>query len=211
MEIFNDIEQGTPEWRQLRAGIPTASQFSDVIAKKGPRGGIPKGRQTYMRKLAGEIITGEPMESYSNFDMERGKEREAEARSLHALLTGTQPEQVGFVRNGNCGCSPDSFIGENGLLEIKDAAPHIQIERLLAGTLPSVHKAQCQGQLMVSQREWLDFMSHCRGMPPLIIRVTRDEEYIAALKGVPVTKLQKVSVARSFVFNELQRLLPVTY
>ncbi|KKL06567.1 hypothetical protein LCGC14_2594720, partial [marine sediment metagenome] len=44
------------------------------------------------------------------------------------------------------------------------------------------NKAQCQGQLMVSQRQWVDFMSHSRGLPPLIIRVERDEAYIAALK-----------------------------
>ncbi|KKK57479.1 hypothetical protein LCGC14_3054070, partial [marine sediment metagenome] len=44
------------------------------------------------------------------------------------------------------------------------------------------NKPQCQGQLMVAQRQWVDFMSHSRGLPPLIVRVERDEEYIAGLK-----------------------------
>ena len=86
MEIFNDIEQGTPEWLEMRKGLPTASMFKEVMAKKGPRGGIPKGRQTYMYKLAGEIISGEPMDNYTNFNMDRGSENESEARDLYAFL-----------------------------------------------------------------------------------------------------------------------------
>jgi hypothetical protein len=182
MEIFSDIAQGTPEWFAVRAGLPTASMFKEVMAKKGPRGGIPKGRQTYMRKLAGEILTGEPMDHYSNAHMDRGHEREAEARDLYAMIRDAEVSQVGFVKNGNCGCSPDGLIGDVGMYENKDALPHIQIERLLSGKLPAEHVAQCQGQLMVAQREWVDFMSYCRGLPPLIIRVERDEKYIAALR-----------------------------
>lgn len=181
MELF-DIEQGTPEWLAVRAGIPTSSKFADVIAKKGPRGGIPKGRQTYMYKLAGEIITGEPMDSYTNAHMDRGSERESEARDMYAFLRDAEVAEVGFIKNGNCGTSPDGLIGNNGMWENKNAMAHIQIERLLKGTLPPEHKAQCQGQLMVAEREWVDFMSYCRGLPPLIVRVHRDEEYIAALR-----------------------------
>ncbi len=182
MEVFADLVQGTDEWRQVRSGIPTASMFKEVIAKKGPRGGIPKGRQTYLWKLAGEILTGEPMDNYTNANMDRGHERETEARNLYALIRDVEPTQVGFIKNGKCGCSPDSLVDATGMLEIKDALPHIQIERLLKGVLPPEHRPQCQGQLMVAQREWLDFMSHCRGLPPLIIRVERDEAYIAGLK-----------------------------
>ena len=182
MEIFDDIEQGTPEWLEIRKGLPTASMFKEVMAKKGPRGGIPKGRQTYMYKLAGEIISGEPMDNYVNANMDRGSERESEGRDLYAFLRDVEPVQVGFIRNGNCGASPDALVADDGIVEIKDALAHIQIERLLKGVLPPEHKAQCQGQLMVSQRQWVDFMSHSRGLPPLIIRIERDEEYIAGLK-----------------------------
>ena len=182
IEIFDDVAQGTDEWRQLRCGLPTASRFFDVIAKKGPRGGIPIGRQIYMRKLAGEILTGEPMDNYTNANMDRGHEREAEARDLYAFLRDVEPKQIGFIHNGNCGCSPDALIDADGLYENKDAMAHIQIERLLAGTLPTEHKAQCHGQLMVSERSWVDFMSYCRGLPPLVIRVERDEPYIAGLR-----------------------------
>lgn len=181
LEIF-DVEPNSDDWMRLRVGIPTASVFHDVIAKKGPRGGIPKGRQTLLYKLAGERLTGEPADWYTNADMQRGHYREAEAAKLYAFLNDIEPQQVGFIRNGNCGATPDRFIDHNGLLEIKDAAPHIQIERLLKGILPPEMKPQVQGQLMVSEREWNDWMSHCRGIAPLIIRVYRDEPYIVALR-----------------------------
>jgi hypothetical protein len=183
IQVFEEVEQGSDAWRKLRAGLPTASEFHDVIAKVGPRGGIPKGRQKLLWRLAGEIITGQPEDTYQNDDMRRGQEREGEARDYYAFLYDVDPKRVAFIRNGNCGASPDSLIGEEGLLEIKDAKPSVQIERLIAGTLPSEHKAQCQGQLMVSGRKWVDFMSHCRGLPPLVVRVDRDEEYIAELRA----------------------------
>lgn len=181
MEIFRDIAQGTDEWFAVRAGLPTASEFAKVCAKAGPRGGTSHkeyvGRTKYMDQLCAEIITGEPQESEwkGNRHTERGKEREDEARSLYAFLNDVEPEQVGFVRNGNCGCSPDSLIGDNGMLEIKDAIGSVQIARLRAGTLPPEHRLQCLGNLLVAEREWIDFMSHSRGLPPLIVRVHRDE------------------------------------
>jgi hypothetical protein len=44
---------------------PDRLEFSTVMAK-GKDGGKSVTRRTYMLKLAGEILTGEPMESYSN-------------------------------------------------------------------------------------------------------------------------------------------------
>lgn len=176
IQIF-DVEQGSPEWHAARCGIPTASKFKDILAK-----GELKMRTKYLRDLAAEVIRGTVEEDgYSNGHMERGKEQEAEARDLYAFARGVDPIPVGFVRNGRAGCSPDSFIGEDGGLEIKTALGHIQIERLQRGTLPTEHVAQVQGGLWITGRQWWDFSSYSRGLPPLIIRVERDEVYIANL------------------------------
>lgn len=172
-----DCEQGTDSWYAARLGIPTASEFHTVMAV-GPRGGKSATRVAYLNKLAGEILTGEPMTSYSNADMERGKLMEDEARDLYTFETGAEPIRVGFIRNGGKGASPDSLIGENGGLEIKSAAAHIQVARLLDGELPSEHKAQVQGSLWVCEREWWDFCSYCPRLPLLRVRVYRDESYI---------------------------------
>lgn len=173
-------EQGTEEWFRARAGMPTASEFATVMAS-GRGGGESKTRRTYMLKLAGEILTGEPMDSYSNAHMERGKEMEAEARDLYAFMADADPELVGFITDGKKGCSPDALVGENGLAEIKTKLPHLQLDVLLRGELPPEHKAQCQGALWVAQREWIDFVSYWPKLPLFVKRVHRDEAYIAEI------------------------------
>lgn len=175
IQVFN-MDQGGDEWFQARLGIPTASKFATVMAK-----GEGKTRSEYMRKLAGEIITGEVTESFSSIHTERGKEMEDEASQTYAFINSVEPKLVGFLRNGNKGASPDSLIGDNGGLEIKTALPHIQIDRLERDRLPPEHKAQVQGNLWVSEREWWDFVSYWPRLPMLCVRVFRDEEYIKTM------------------------------
>lgn len=175
MQVF-DIEQGEDAWFQARLGIPTASKFATVIAK-----GEGKTRDEYMRRLAGEILTGEPAETFSNAHMERGKTMEDEARETYAFITDAEITRVGFVRNGNKGASPDSLVGSAGGLEIKTALPHIQIDRLERDRLPPEHKAQVQGNLWLSEREWWDFVSYWPKLPMLTVRVYREEDYIRQL------------------------------
>ena len=179
LQIFN-CEQGSDEWLQCRRGIPTASEFDTVIAR-GKGGGESKTRATYMKKLAGEILTETQMYSYSNDHMDRGKEMEDEARQAYALMTDNEPVQVGFMRRGNAGASPDSMLGDNGLLEIKTKLAHLQIEVLEKNEVPSEHVAQLQGQLWISARQYVDFVSYWPGLPIFIRRVERDESYIAKL------------------------------
>ena len=181
IEIF-DCEQGSQEWYACRLGIPTASEFSTVLAK-----GQGKTRRTYLLKLAGERLTGELSESYSNPHMERGKEMEAEARSLYTFMTDAVPSAVGFIRNGGKGASPDGLIDANGLIEIKTKLPHLQLEVLLADRLPPEHVAQCQGALWVAEREWLDFVSYWPKLPLFVKRVYRDEDYIKNLAAEVAT------------------------
>lgn len=178
-QIF-DCEQNSDEWTRARMGIPTASMFATVLAK-GKDGGASKTRQTYLHKLAGEIITGEPSENYYNAHMERGHVMEAEARDLYCFVHDAPLTRVGFVRRGNFGCSPDSLIGDDGILEIKTAFPHILIDHILADKFPSEHMAQCQGALLVTERQWLDLAIYWPKVPLFVKRIQRNEDYIATL------------------------------
>ena len=182
IEVFSSEEcpQGSDEWFRVRSGIPTASEFHTVMAK-GRGGGESKTRRTYMLKLAGEILTGEPMEHFSNAHTDRGHEMEPEARDLYAFLKDCEPQLVGFIRNGGKGASPDSLVDGNGAVEIKTKLPHLQIDCLLCGEVPPEHKAQCQGILWVAEREWIDFVSFWPNLPLHVHREYRDEEYIAKL------------------------------
>lgn len=171
-----DCTQGESDWFCARLGLPTASKFATIMAK-----GEGKTRSKYMCQLAGEIITGEPAESFSNVHMERGRVMEDEAREQYAFIHDAKIQRVGFIRNGDKGASPDSLIGENGGLEIKTALPDIQIDRLIRDRLPPEHVAQVQGSLWVAEREWWDFVSFWPRLPMLTVRVYRDEAYIKNL------------------------------
>lgn len=173
-----EMEQGSPEWHRARLGLPTASEFATVLAK-----GEGKTRAAYMRRLASEIITGEPAETFFNAHMERGKVMEAEARELYAFLQDQEPQQVGFVINGNKGCSPDSFLGNDALLEIKTALPHILIEKIEGDKFPPEHKAQCQGALWVCERDWIEIAVYSPKLPLFIKRAHRDDAYIKTMAG----------------------------
>ncbi|KKK76139.1 hypothetical protein LCGC14_2866680 [marine sediment metagenome] len=180
IEIF-DCEQNSPEWDELRRGCITASQFSAVMSKG--RGSAPsKTRRKYMLRLAADRLGATPADNFSNSHMERGHLLEEEARNLYAFVKDVEPVLVGFVKNGEIGASPDAFLDSNGLLEIKTRLPELQLECLEADKVPAENITQCMGQLWVTQREYLDYVSFWPGLPIFIKRLERDEAKIAEIK-----------------------------
>ncbi len=175
-----DCEQRSEQWYLSRIGMPTASEYATVMAT-GRGGGESKTRRTYMLKLAGEIITRKPMENYTNAYMERGVIMEDEARDFYEFINGGSLTRVGFIINGQTGCSPDALIGNKGMLEIKTALPHILIDLLLRDEFPPEHKAQCQGGLWVAEREWIDIAIYWPGLPLFVKRAYREDKYIAEI------------------------------
>lgn len=175
MQII-DVEQNSPEWFAARLGLPTASMFADILAK-----GEGKTRRSYLHRLASEILTGEPVESYTNPYLERGHAQEDEARQLYTFMTDAEPLRVGFIVNGKKGCSPDSLLGEAGILEIKTQRADLLIDTLLKDAFPPAHKAQTQGALWVAEREWIDIAIYAPKMPLFVKRAYRDSDYIAEL------------------------------
>lgn len=185
-----DCMQGSQDWFRLRMGIPTASNFKELLVTPRAKGEIfGKGALTYMYKLAGEIIMDEPQQNYDNVHMQRGRENEPKARVAYYFETGQEAKTTGIIHkidaNGKAiaGYSPDGLVNENGLIEIKDKLPHIQIETILNDVVPDEHESQIQGGLWVSEREWCDFVSYCpRLLKPFIKRAYRDEKLISKIE-----------------------------
>ena len=182
-----DCEQGSDEWINARLGIPTASQFKTLLMNG--RGGAPsKTRATYMHKLAGEQFTGEPADNWETYHTRRGRILEVDVRKWYEFQHDVEVVQTGFIRRdcpeiGPCGCSPDGLVGDDGLVEIKTAEPHIQLG--LLQRLPNVkeHVAQIQGQLFIAAREWCDLIVYSPGMPKqLEVRITRSAPFIDMLE-----------------------------
>jgi hypothetical protein len=173
---IHNMDQGSPDWFAVRCGLPTASMFSAILAK-----GEGKTRKSYLNKLAAEIIMGEPLENFSTPAMERGKMMEAEAREFYAFTNDVKLTRVGFITNGRKGCSPDSLIGKNGMLEIKTQRGDLLIETILKDEFPLEHVAQTQGNLWVAEREWVDLAVYWPKFPPFVKRAYRDEPYLKRL------------------------------
>tara|TARA_Y100000310_G_C20679575_1_gene815119 strand:+ start:2005 stop:2616 length:612 start_codon:yes stop_codon:yes gene_type:complete len=186
MEII-ECTQGEDEWLQTRLGKVTASRFKDVISKG--RGNAPsKTREAYMLQLVAELLTDQPQDNFTNAAMEWGTETEPQARATYEFASGLDVVEVGFITHSeHIGVSPDGLIGDNGLLEIKCPKTTTHLQRVRGGVFPTEYKAQVQGQLWVSEREWCDFVSFDpRIVGPssyFCIRVNRDEDYIKELES----------------------------
>mgnify|MGYP001219716369 FL=1 len=185
MKIIDCI-QGSPEWFACRAGIPTASQFNKIVTTTGE---ISRSMRELALHLASQVIVTELEEPFTSIAMERGIELEHEAVEKYQVQTLNPVEKVGFMVGNNYGYSPDGLIGDNGLLEVKCPLQKNHAKYLAAKKVPSDYKAQVQGGLLVSDRDWCDFVSYNPTFVPeyqlLIVREYRDEQYIRALsKGI---------------------------
>lgn len=186
-----DVEQGSPEWFTCRAGIPSASNFDKVVTTKGDDS---KQVEKYAFQLAGERITGIKEETYQSKDMIRGVEIEAEARLAYELITGNEVKQVGIcIADDGYSCSPDGLVNMDGEIEIKCPTIAVHVSYLLDNRLPSDYFQQVQGQLLVTGREWCDFISYYPGLRTFIFRVYRDEAFILKLHNALVTLVNNVN------------------
>lgn len=182
MIVVRGIEQGSLEWLKLRLGIPTASRFDSIITPQTRK--FSKAAESYAVELVAERITGYPLDAESTDWMMRGTRLEKEARRWYEFNQGVEVEEVTFCYNDDktVGCSPDGLIGDVGLLELKCPAAKTHIGHLLGKTNPA-SITQVQGQLWVTGRSFVDAVSYCPGLPPVLIRHHRDEEFLDALDG----------------------------
>lgn len=177
-----DCQQRSEEWLEARRGIPTASNFGKIVTGKGDQS---KQREGYLNTLAAERITGIVEESFVSNIMLKAMEREDSARWIYAMYNRVEVEEVGFCLDdsGRWGASPDGLIGEEGLVEVKCPIGKTATEYLRSGKMPPIYYQQTQGQLLVTGREWVDFVSYYAKLPLLVVRVERDEGFLAKLES----------------------------
>jgi putative phage-type endonuclease len=200
MEIIDCI-QGSDEWLNVRRGVATASNFSKIVTSTGA---LSTSLGSYAMQLASEVITTLAEESYTNADMQRGNELEQEARSEYQQQELVIVEEVGFMSCDYYGYSPDGLVGKDGLIEIKCPRQNTHAKYLFNDKLPTEYKAQVQGGLLVSGREWCDFISYHPNFEEdkrlFIVRVERDEEFISALSD----GLRKLEEKKNIILNKIR-------
>lgn len=246
LHIYDELEQGTPEWHDARRGIVTASVVGRLISTSapdattvacstcsvevGPCISVARKAPTLLKTvhevrtaaanalppvygvannetskaltltLVAERIAGFTEETPMNSDMWRGVESEPIARDLYAEHHAPVTE-VGFMRLeeswGTLGYSPDGLVGDDGLIEIKAPRAKGHLTAVLGGEVPAFYMPQLQTGLLVSGREWIDFIPYVGGLPLWVKRVTPDpawhEAIVAAVTQFETTAAEMVA------------------
>ena len=193
------VEQGSPEWFQMRLGKVTASRVTDILAKT--KTGPSASRQNYLIELAIQRTTGIIQESYSNSAMEWGTQTEPQARVAYEVTTNNFVDKVAFIDHPSIkwfGCSPDGLVSDRGLLEIKCPNSATHWEYFKSKKPPQKYFIQMQAQIAVTNKDWCDFVSFDPRMPDrsqlLIVRINRDEAFIAEMEAEIKKFLDEVEV-----------------
>lgn len=194
--IFIDCEQGTPEWHQARAGVITASTYSDALSvlkrKSGDKdvGDFTDASDTLAINTAMERISGEPYgDTFQTFAMKRGSEQEAFARMRYEANYNTIVDECGIVLTDDrlFGYSTDGFVGLDGMIEVKTPINSLKIMKMIQSGNVEEYIHQIQGGLWITGRQWCDFIMY---VPPLkgigndlyVKRIFRDEDFIETLE-----------------------------
>jgi putative phage-type endonuclease len=156
-----DVEQGSQEWLDARAGKVTASHLVDVMAKV--KSGEAASVKKYRARIVQERATGQPMdEGFTSKAMQHGTETEPIARDEYELVTGVEVEQTGFWICDSMtyfGGSPDGLVDDDGLVEIKCPETHTHLETWRTKQIPHAYKLQILGNLIATGRQWAVFVS----------------------------------------------------
>ena len=177
-----DCDQRSPEWFAERSLRATASELGNLISQTlvQRKGATP---HTYRCKKLAERWIGRPIIGYSGGAMEQGSILEDEAIPWYELRHKRDVRRVGLVisDDGLLSASPDGLSDDRGL-EIKCPQEHTHVSWLLDGGCPPEHFLQVQGGMYATGLEEWDFVSYCRAMPPLVVRVKRDQKAQEAIE-----------------------------
>jgi hypothetical protein len=175
--VYRDLVQGTEEWSKARLGLLTASEMHLIVTPTLKVASNEKER-AHLYELLAQRISQYVEPFYESFDMARGAADEAMARFYYSEHIAPV-EEVGFITNDRwgftLGYSPDGLVGNDGLVEIKSRRQKFQVQTIIENTVPPEHIIQCQTGLLVSEREWIDFVSYRDGLPMIPIRVYPDK------------------------------------
>ena len=179
--IISPHAQHSVEWMQARAGIPTASEFGNLVSDTFEirKGEMPK---TYLVKKLAEAWLGGPLAEFNSFDMDQGTILEEEAIPWFEFERGVTVKRVGLITtdDGWCGASPDGLL-ENAGLECKCPRIETHIKYLLKGSLPPEYGPQVHVGMLVTGMPMWTFLSYNRRLPKVVLSIARDDKIQSVL------------------------------
>lgn len=173
-----NLQQGSEEWADARAGVITGTSLKQALGKTS---------KDFIYELIAENIAPTP-ENYVSEAMERGSDTESEAIQAYEAHTGILTEEVGFCLHSEydwLGLSPDRLIKENGKyvkgVEVKCPATKTQVKYLIEKGIPSEYRCQVLQYFIVCEDlQELDFVTYdpritIQDLRLNIVTVTREE------------------------------------
>lgn len=160
-----EFQQNSEEWDLARVGKITGSEIVNLI-------GTPAARKKFIYKKAAEFLTQRKCDAdsntFANVHIKRGNYYEDVARSMYSSIKGVQVRTVGFIdiEGDILGCSPDGFVEDVGMIEIKcpdtnnfvEVVCEVDEKRHLA--IQKEYYAQMQYNMLISGKEWCDFITY---------------------------------------------------
>lgn len=195
LTIHETLEQGSEEWHQARCGLITCSELDRIMTPSTLKVSNNDKTRQHVYELAAQRINQYVEPSYVGDNMLRGWADEIKARDKYSELRAPVVEVGGMVRQFETfklWCSPDGLVGDVGGIESKSRIQKYQLQTISSNELPQEYLLQVQGALLVSGREWWDFISWSGGMPMWIIRVEPDPKVHQAIIDACVAFEEKV-------------------
>lgn len=190
------IEEGLDDPRVVSAVEPSA-EFENLVGE-----------------IACERLTGIPAVHFVTKSMQRGIDLEPEAAEAYALdrMVELGPSKLMALSPPNrIAATPDRFVGDDGLLEIKCPdvdTKHLDTLRDGKRSIVNEYYWQCQFQLLVTERQWCDLASYSDRFPPhlrlAVRRIEADPEAHDKLFAAIEYGEQRVSE----LISQLEELTP---
>lgn len=181
---IHTMTQRSEDWLKIRCGKLTGSNAL-TIATAG------KGLETYCYEVLAQKYAITQEESYTNINMQRGVELEADARMLFELETNKKVKEVGFIeRDKYTGASPDGLIEEeNAIIEIKchNNAKHFKMMVHREKEIEKGYLYQMHMEMMCAGSEYGYYIAYNPNFNQslLIFRIEKNQEIVDKIeKGI---------------------------
>jgi hypothetical protein len=209
MPIFHDVDQNSDAWSRLRLGVFTASNFDKIVT--GTTRSKSRQWQDHAYHVLAERILMRKEDAYVSEPMIRGQIVQDQAADWYEFDREVETQKIGFIssddfyedsrgyRWSRYGCSPDRLVGADGLMESKCPTPRVQLKYWFEQKPDRKYWPQLQGQLWISEREWVDILCWHEELPKVVIRVHRDETFIAILR-------KEIAATNEFLEGVMDRL-----
>lgn len=190
--------QNNGAWHNARTGKLTASRMAQAMAflKNGKEA---EGRKKLKIEILAERLTNNIVPKFINEAMQHGTETEPMAKEAFEQKTGLLIKDVGFVEHqeiDNFGASPDGFVSDGSLIEIKCPTTMTHLNYLLNNVVPEDYKYQMCVQSLCTGKKDIWFCSFDPRLPEkqrlFIIKYQPTEEELKEVEKAAIEFLNEV-------------------